>query len=64
MCASGSLYFGGIVSQSCQESTSGVPLLVKPAYLLPQHGLEGQGTKSGGQFLTGHTETDILDEIE
>ena len=50
--------------QSSGEGATGVPLVIEPAHLLAEHGLEGDGTQPGCQVLPRHCETDHLIEEE
>ena len=48
----GPLDLGCVTGQSGGEGTSGVELVIKPAHLLTQHGLEGPFPQTSSQILT------------
>ena len=54
----------GVVRQDIGEDSSVVSLIIKPSYLLPQHGLEGEVTDPVGEAFSGHTETQGLGTME
>ena len=54
------LNLAGITGEPSGESATRVPLVVKPANVLPQHGLEGHQAEPRGQILTRYTETELL----
>ena len=54
------LNLAGVVSQAGGEGSGRIPLLVVPADLLTQHGLERDGAKPGRQVLSGDGKTSSL----
>lgn len=43
----------GVSGQACGQGTGAVPVVVKPANLLAQHGLEAEAAQPAGKQLTG-----------